>query len=174
MWAHLSLPVNVHASVSMYGCVWSELTVSLSVQVWRVRAQVRPILLEGWEGSSPRCDNLLKAVTLNKGAFPCHWRKLIHHNTCCTIQTDRQTSRETDRQTSLSLWRRHVMPAVNGSAYLWSWHVHVVPELLAPPHWRAVLKMTHIYPLNLRTIDWRIRPDTVSDAGWGWVLMRVR
>lgn len=89
-------------------------------------------------GQLSKCDNSLKAVTLNKGASSSYWSKLIHHNTCHTEadkQAHRQAGRQTDKQTRLmnmSCWGRHVMPAVSGSAYLWIWHVHVVPELLAP------------------------------------------
>lgn len=32
------------------------------------------------------------------------------------------------------------------------------------PYWRAVLKMAHIHPLNMRTADWRIRPDNCHDV----------
>lgn len=59
--------------VWVYGCAWSELTGRLffCACVYActcVNTRTGGPLLERWEGSSSRCDNLLKAVTLKKGA----------------------------------------------------------------------------------------------------------
>lgn len=142
--------------LSLNACVcvlWADCS-SKSVRMPHVQA---PVLLEGWEGNSTQVVISCSRLWLwTKGASPatdCSSFIITH----AVLQTE-------DLST----------PAVHGSSYLWSWHGHVVPELPHPLRWKAVLKMAHIYPLNVGTIDWRIRPDSASDAGWGIAKFRCK
>lgn len=109
-----------------------------------------------------------------------HWSKLIHHNTCLTAadkQAHRQAGRQTDGQTD-QIDEHELMRKTCHACGEWICLFVDLTCACCPratgPCWRAVLTVTHIYPLSMKTIDWRIRPDTVSDAVWGIAKFRCK
>ena len=118
--------------------IWTHLCLQMPHSVSRWELSSLMWLCDGMWGCMNRCTlsssreerAALHSVITHSGlwlwprALSCHWRKLIHHNTCPT------TDRHRDR--GANWWGRRAMPAVSGSAYLWSRHAHVVPEPPAP------------------------------------------
>lgn len=75
------------------------------------------------------------------------------HSSSHMLYNSRQTGRQADREMQAEVCRaRHQCICLFVS----------LSCACCPtgPYWRAVLKMAHIHPLNMRTADWRIRPDT--------------
>lgn len=76
--------------------------------------------------------------------------------------TDRQTDRQWDRQTVRQAGAmRKTCHACSELISLFVDPTCTCCPRAAGLHWRSVLKVTHIYPLNMRWTDRRIRPDTV-------------
>lgn len=112
---------------------------------------------EGWEGSPPKCDNLLKAVTLNKGTSPAIEVGSFIITHVVVEQIDRQKDRQTDKREII----RETCHACSERICLFVELTCTCCPRATGLQWKAVLKMTHICSLSLGTTDWRIRPDTV-------------
>lgn len=169
MWAHFCLSMWMFECACVCVCGICTFLWGIYVQVPK-DAQVCSVLLQRGDGSSPNCDNSLKAVTLSKGATPAtegcpfitcfntagrrtHTRMSTHKHVRTHTGAHRWTSRQVDRG-----WHEQMRKTCCACGLQVCLFVELTccPEALRPQQ-RAVLKMTCIHPLNMRTIDWRIR-----------------